>query len=271
MAAYRDEARAAGQRIGFVPTMGALHQGHISLMDYARSACDHLVVSIFVNPLQFDRSEDLEAYPRTWQEDLDHCARHQVDLVYAPQGQAMYPQGFQTKVSLGPITQGLCGAFRPGHFDGVATVVLKLFNTVGPDLAVFGRKDFQQLRVIQRMVADLDLPVEVQGRPTVREPDGLAMSSRNKHLTPQQRQEALCLHRALGAALALVQGGQKDAAVLKQAAQQEVEAVPQARLEYLEVVDSHSLEPLNHINGSAVMALAVWLGQTRLIDNMALN
>lgn len=271
MSAQAADLRVKGLRIGFVPTMGALHQGHLSLLDYAREHCDRLVVSIFVNPLQFDREDDLSGYPRTWEADLAACAEHGAEIIYAPTSQVMYPEGFQTKVSVTELTQGLCGAGRPGHFDGVATVVLKLFNAVRPHLAVFGRKDYQQFRMIQRMVTDLDLPVQVVGRPTVREADGLAMSSRNTHLSPEERQQALCLYRGLNKARQMAEEGQKDTAALKQAAAAEVAAVEQARLEYLEVVDRHSLEPLATLDRPAVMAMAVWLGQTRLIDNLELN
>ncbi len=271
MRAHTSAVRGQGGRIGFVPTMGALHDGHLALVDYARERCDELVVSIFVNPLQFDREDDLKGYPRTWQADLELCAAHGVDVVYYPGAEAMYPPGFQTKVSLGPITQGLCGAFRPGHFDGVTTVVLKLFNAVQPHLAVFGEKDYQQLKVIQRMTRDLDLGVEVIGRPTVREADGLAMSSRNQHLSPEEREHALCLWRGLNQARDLAQAGEQDTVKLKRAAQAEIEATPGARLEYLEVVDAESLEPLPRLDRPARMALAVWLGNTRLIDNAPLD
>jgi len=263
--------RQRGQRVGLVPTMGALHQGHLSLLDYARQQCDCLVVSIFVNPLQFDRPDDLAKYPRTWEQDLAHCAAHGADVIFAPTPASMYPQGFQTKVSLGPITQGLCGAFRPGHFDGVATVVLKLFTAVKPNIAAFGEKDYQQLMIIKRMVTDLNLDVEVVGRPTVREADGLAMSSRNVRLNPQERQEALCLWRALGKARALAQDGQQEAAALAAVARAEIEGTPSARLEYLEIVDSTTLEPLVRLDRPARMCLAAWVGGTRLIDNVALN
>ena len=260
-----------GRRIGLVPTMGALHEGHFSLLDYARTRCDYLVASIFVNPMQFDRSEDLETYPRTWEADLEACAQHGVHVVYAPGVQTMYPEGYQTKVSVERMTEGLCGASRVGHFDGVTTVVLKLFNAVGPHLAVFGEKDFQQLRVIQRMTVDLDLGVEVAGLPTVREPDGLALSSRNRRLDPDQRRRALCLWRALRGALERAQSGETDIRALIEPARREVTETPGAKLEYLEIVDSHTLEPLSALDRPARMCLAVWLGSTRLIDNMALN
>ena len=271
MRAYAASVRSQGQRIGFVPTMGALHQGHLSLLDYARDHGGRLVVSIFVNPLQFNQKEDLDQYPRTLARDQELCAAHGAQAIYAPTAQAMYPLGFQTTVSLAHITQGLCGAYRPGHFDGVTTVVLKLFNAVQPDLAVFGEKDFQQLQVIKRLTLDLDLGVEVVGRPTVREADGLAMSSRNARLSAQERQDALCLWRALNRARDLAQAGQQDAETVKQAARAEIAATPAARLEYLEIVDSTTLEPLRRLERPARLALAVWVGGTRLIDNMALN
>lgn len=270
MSAHSQEVRQRGLTIGFVPTMGALHQGHLSLLDYTREHCDHLVVSIFVNPLQFDRADDLDGYPRTWDADLAGCSAHGADLIYAPTPEVMYPAGYQTKVSVSEVTQGLCGAGRPGHFDGVATVVLKLFNLVQPHISAFGRKDFQQLRMVQRMVTDLDLPLKVVGRPTVREADGLAMSSRNQHLSAEERGQALCLHRALTKARELVAGGEMKAEALKAAAAVEIGRAPQARLEYLEVVDGHNLTSLETVDQDAVMALAVWLGNTRLIDNMTL-
>lgn len=271
MRAHSGAVRAKGGRVGFVPTMGALHEGHLALVDYARERCDEMVVSIFVNPLQFDREDDLSGYPRTWQADLDLCTSHGVDAIYYPQAGAMYPDGFLTKVSVAEMTEGLCGAHRAGHFDGVTTVVLKLFNAVQPDIVVFGEKDFQQLSVIKRMTRDLDLGVEVVGHPTVRETDGLALSSRNVHLSPQERENALCLWRGLNQAMEMAKSGEKSAAKLRAAALAEIEAVPEARLEYLEVVDADSLEPLEEINRPARMAVAVWMGETRLIDNAPLD
>jgi pantoate--beta-alanine ligase len=271
MRAHASAVRGKGGRVGFVPTMGALHEGHLALVDYARQRCDELVVSIFVNPLQFDREDDLTGYPRTWQADLDLCTAHGVDAIYYPNADAMYPAGFQTKVSVAEMTQCLCGAHRAGHFDGVTTVVLKLFNAVQPHLAVFGEKDYQQLAVIKRMTRDLDLGVEVVGHPTVREADGLALSSRNVHLSPQERKDALCLWRGLNKAVDQAKGGEKNADKLRAAALAEIEAVPQARLEYLEIVDADSLEPLEEIDRPARMAMAVWMGETRLIDNAPLD
>lgn len=271
MHALSAQVREAGKRIALVPTMGALHAGHLSLIDYARSQADFLVVSIFVNPLQFDRDADLDAYPRTWEADSALCAEHGVDAIYAPTATAMYPNGFATKVSVAELGQGLCGEHRPGHFDGVTTVVAKLFGAVMPHLAVFGQKDYQQLKIVQRMTSDLNFDIEVEGRPTLREADGLAMSSRNVHLSPQERQQALCLRRALDKAQDLAQGGEREVQKIKTAAAQAVEEASLARLEYLEVVDTLSLAPLTRLEGPARMALAVWLGSTRLIDNDALN
>ena len=251
--------------------MGALHQGHYSLMDLARPQASRLVVSIFVNPMQFNQTSDLDAYPRTWEADLAGCARHGVDVIYYPSAQAMYPDGFQSKVEVTRVSQGLEGEFRPGHFAGVATVVLKLFNAVCPDLAIFGQKDYQQLMVIQAMTRDLDLPIEIIGAPTVREADGLAMSSRNARLSPRERSEALCLWRGLSQARELAQAGETKAEVLLAAARAQIEAVPGARLEYLVVADAHTLEPVDQIQGPARLLVAAWLGQTRLIDNLPLN
>ncbi|MCB2228674.1 MAG: pantoate--beta-alanine ligase [Desulfarculaceae bacterium] len=271
MRAYSEQARSAGRRVSLVPTMGALHAGHLSLVDYAREHSDVLVVSIFVNPMQFDRADDLDAYPRTWEADYALCVEHGVDVIYAPTAGAMYPEGFATKISVEGLSSGLCGAHRPGHFDGVTTVVAKLFNAAKPHLAVFGQKDYQQLKVIERMARDLDMGLEVIGRPTHREADGLAMSSRNVHLSPEERENALCLRRALDLARALAVGGETDVAAIVAAASQEINQTPGARLEYVEVVDAEQLSPLSRLDGPARMALAVWLGSTRLIDNDALN
>lgn len=271
MTVHSRAARSHGQKIGFVPTMGALHPGHMSLVDWVKEQCDLAVVSIFVNPIQFDRAEDLEAYPRTWDDDLAMCAQHGVDAVYAPTAQAMYPDGFQTTVSVKQLTKPMEGAHRPGHFDGVATVVLKLFNAVLPHVAAFGSKDYQQLKVVQRMARDLDLEVEVVGRPTVREPDGLALSSRNQHLSQREREQSLCLHRALNAARRMAQDGERDAARISEEARAIIAAEPGAKLEYLEIFDAEELTPLAKLDRPTVMALAAWVGSTRLIDNMVLN
>ena len=271
MQALSAQVRSQGKRVALVPTMGALHAGHLALVDYARSQADFLVVSIFVNPLQFDRDSDLDAYPRTWEADHALCAEHGVDAIYAPTPPAMYPEGFATKVMVSGLGQSLCGAHRPGHFDGVTTVVAKLFGAVKPHVAVFGQKDYQQLKIVQRMAADLNFDLEVVGRPTVREADGLALSSRNVHLSPAEREQALCLRRALDKAQELARSGVRDVEKIKAAAAKVVEGASLARLEYCEVVDAENLVPLSRLEGPARMALAVWLGDTRLIDNDALT
>lgn len=271
MQAHGHALRAAGKRIGFVPTMGALHAGHLSLIDYVRQECDVVVASIFVNPLQFDRAEDLDTYPRTFEADRALCAQRGTDVIFCPTAPAMYPEGYCTKVSVPGMSGLLCGKVRTGHFDGVTTVVLKLFNAVLPHLAAFGEKDYQQLTLIKRMALDLGLDVAVVGRPTVREADGLAMSSRNVHLSPEERQRALALWRGLQKARALADAGQTEARVLLDAARQEIEAVKPTRLEYIEIVDSTNLESLERLDRPARMAMAVWLGSTRLIDNAPLN
>lgn len=266
MRAHTSAVRDQGGRIGFVPTMGALHDGHLALVDYARERCDEMVVSIFVNPLQFDREDDLKGYPRTWQADLELCAAHGVDVVYYPSAEAMYPPGFQTKVSLGPITQGLCGAFRPGHFDGVTTVVLKLFNAVQPHLAVFGEKDYQQLKVIQHMTRDLDLGVEVIGRPTVREADGLAMSSRNNYLDESERKRAPALYHALASTAERLRSGRRDFGLLEALAVEQLEAAG-LKCDYFSIRRAADLgEPQG--SRELVILAAAFLGKARLIDNL---
>lgn len=262
------ESRKGGARVGFVPTMGALHRGHAELLRVARSQADVLVASIFVNPLQFDRKDDLDRYPRTWEADLAICEEQGVDLVFAPTVQDLYPQEQLTFVDAPVLTQYLCGAFRPGHFRGVATVVLKLFNAVQPDFACFGEKDAQQLAVIRRMVADLNLPVEVVPVPTVREEDGLALSSRNKLLSAEDRLVAPRFAEALRAVIATVQAGEHDVARAKQAAYQSLAATPQMQVEYLELVDADTMTPVETIGDEGLLAAAVWLGGVRLIDNM---
>jgi len=265
------EPRKGGARVGFVPTMGALHRGHAELLRVARSQADVLVASIFVNPLQFDRKDDLDRYPRTWEADLAICEEQGVDLVFAPTVQDLYPQEQLTFVDAPVLTQYLCGAFRPGHFRGVATVVLKLFNAVQPDFACFGEKDAQQLAVIRRMVADLNLPVEIVPVPTVREEDGLALSSRNKLLSAEDRLVAPRFAEALRAVIATVQAGEQDVARAKQAAYQLLAATPQMQVEYLELVDADTMTPVETIGDEGLLAAAVWLGGVRLIDNMRWN
>ncbi len=264
-------ARAAGRRIGFVPTMGALHAAHVSLMEAARRAGDFVVVSIFVNPTQFGPGEDFDAYPRDEGGDLATCENAGVDLVFFPSVAVMYPPGAVTTVHVARLTDTLCGPHRPGHFDGVATVVTKLFNIVQPDAAYFGQKDAQQLAVIRRMTRDLDMPVEIVGCPTVREPDGLAMSSRNAYLDPDQRSQATCLYRALEHARSRIQTGEESAETITTEMRGIVENAGPCRIDYISVVDPASMEPVTRIAGPVLVALAVRIGRTRLIDNMTVD
>ncbi|HEX2032425.1 MAG TPA: pantoate--beta-alanine ligase, partial [Actinomycetota bacterium] len=244
--------RAAGRTIGFVPTMGALHAGHTSLLDAASSDRDVVVASIFVNPLQFGPAEDLASYPRDLDRDLAVAERHGVGLVFAPPAEEMYPGGApEVTVDPGPLGERLEGAARPGHFRGVCTVVAKLFSLVGPCRAYFGQKDAQQVAVIRRMARDLDLPVEVVGRPTVRDQDGLALSSRNAHLSPEERRAATSLYEALARAAWLVEGGERDAAVLRAEMAKRIGAEPLARLDYVAVVDDATFEDLDRLTGPA--------------------
>jgi pantoate--beta-alanine ligase len=266
-----DAARSAGRTIGFVPTMGAFHDGHASLMRRARDQRDHVVVSIFVNPLQFGPGEDLSRYPRDEDRDLSIAGQLGVDVVFAPSVEEMYPAGPpEVTVDPGPLGDRLEGSARPGHFRGVATVVAKLFDVVGPNTAYFGEKDAQQLAVIRRMVRDLSLPVEVQGCPTVREPDGLATSSRNAYLSPVQREAAGCLFLALSEAAQMARGGERDAATLVAAMAREIGATPEARIDYAAVVDDESFEEVSTIAGPARALVAAMFGETRLIDNLLL-
>jgi len=263
--------RKAGQRIGFVPTMGALHDGHRRLVEVAQAQASVVVVSIFVNPIQFNQRADFEAYARPIEDDRARCEEAGVDALYLPSAAAMYPPGFQTYVDPGPLAEPMEGTFRPGHFRGVATVVTKLFLAVRPDVAVFGQKDYQQLAIVRRMATDLDFGIEVVGVPTVREPDGLAMSSRNRRLTEPERIAARCVPEALEAARGAVAGGARRAALVVAAARQVVAAEPLARLEYAEVCDPVSLERVDLVTEPAVMAVAVWIGDVRLIDNVTLE
>jgi len=263
--------RQQHQTIALVPTMGYFHEGHLSLMRYARERGDRLVVSLFVNPTQFGPSEDLDRYPRDLERDAALAREVGVDVLYTPTASQMYPEGYQTYVSVEDVSQGLCGASRPGHFRGVATVVLKLFNQVLPHLAVFGEKDYQQLVVIKRMVADLDVPVQVEGRPIVRETDGLALSSRNTYLSREERQAALCLFQALTRAQNMAASGENQADNILSSVKQTITSTPGTRLDYAVLVDPDSLQSVDTIRGSARLAVAAWVGDTRLIDNMLLE
>jgi len=267
-------ALAGKNDIGLVPTMGAFHEGHLSLIRRARAEHDLVVVSLFVNPAQFGPSEDLESYPRDEQRDAGLAAAEGVDILFAPPAEEMYsgyPAPTLTTVSVEGLTAGLCGEARPGHFDGVATVVAKLFALIGPCTAYFGRKDAQQLAVVRRLAADLCLPVDVVGCPLVREPDGLAMSSRNRHLSPGQRQAALVIHRGLRCGAELVVGGERDARRLRRVVANVLTTEPLVRLEYAEVVDAETLAPVELIAGEVLVAVAARVGEVRLIDNMTVR
>jgi pantoate--beta-alanine ligase len=276
-----DAIRGQGGTIGFVPTMGAFHEGHRSLMRAARAGHDFVVVSLFVNPLQFGPAEDLDRYPRDLDGDLAVAAAEDVDLVFAPSVAEMYPHGPPaTTVHVDGLVEGLCGAGRPGHFDGVATVVTKLFALVGPATAYFGRKDAQQLAVVRRLAADLNLPVEVVGCPLVRESDGLAMSSRNRHLSGAERSAATVLFRALSSGADLVRSGERDAGRLRRVVANVATTEELVRLEYAEVVDADSLRPLEVLSPGArggpdgndvLVAVAARVGAVRLIDNLSLR
>jgi pantoate--beta-alanine ligase len=265
MTAWSLAARARGERIAFVPTMGALHEGHVTLLREARKLGEKLVLSIFVNPTQFGPNEDLARYPRDLAGDLAKATGAGTDAAYVPEARDVYPPGYQTTVEVRELARGLCGPFRPGHFAGVATVVCKLFNAVRPDVAVFGEKDYQQLTIVRRMVVDLDMGIEIVGIPTVREADGLAMSSRNAYLSPAERVRALSLSRALFAA--------RDAAASGAVAAADIVAQARAsldvdRTDYVELVDASTLQPTTDLRRPAVLAIAAFIGRTRLIDNV---
>lgn len=262
------DRRDSDRVVGFVPTMGALHDGHARLIAAARGDCDVVVVSIFVNPLQFDRPDDLARYPRTLDDDLGLCRTMGVDVVFTPGADAVYPSPPVCTVDVGTLADHLCGRFRPGHFRGVATVVLKLLNLVQPQRAYFGEKDAQQLAIIRRMVRDFNVPVSIVGVPTVREIDGVALSSRNRLLTTAERAAAPALIGALREAERLVKAGATDAHAVRTAAAGRIPSRPELRLEYLELVDPESLHPVADIRGPVLAAGALWVGSTRLIDNV---
>ncbi|MDQ3737779.1 MAG: pantoate--beta-alanine ligase [Actinomycetota bacterium] len=271
MWAWSDAVRSRGETVGLVPTMGALHDGHLSLIRLAQQRATTTVVSIFVNPLQFDRDVDFDAYPQSIDDDLVICEQMGVDAVYAPTASALYPPDFETTVRPGSRAATMEGAMRPDHFTGVATVVTKLFGAVRPTLAVFGEKDFQQLAVIRRMTSDLDLGVEIVAGPIVREPDGLALSSRNRRLIPEQRSAAVCVPAALDAAAAAVEAGACGSSDIEAAAAAVVAAVDAARLEYVTVFDPDTLVPVPELTAApARIAIAVWFADIRLIDNRSL-
>jgi pantoate--beta-alanine ligase len=269
MRSWSDEQHRCGHRIGFVPTMGALHDGHLTLIEVAASRCDRVVVSVFVNPLQFDRPDDFDAYPRDVGQDLSRCRSLGVHVAYVPTAAAMYPDGFDTHVEPGRLADRLEGVHRPGHFRGVATVVTKLFGAVRPDVAVFGEKDAQQLAIVRRLAIDLELGTEVVGVPTVREHDGLARSSRNERLDPPSRRAARCVPAALAAVGRLVEDDPRvTVADIEATAHAVLGAEPLARPEYATVVDRRTFAPAGHLDEHSLLVLAVWIGDVRLIDNM---
>jgi pantoate--beta-alanine ligase len=262
------EGRQANRRIGFVPTMGALHAGHARLIERARETCALVVVSIFVNPLQFDRADDLARYPRALEEDLALCGALGVDIVFVPDAAEMYPSEPRCTVDVTELGDHLCGRYRPGHFRGVATVVLKLLQIVAPDEAFFGEKDAQQLAIVRRLVSDFNVPVTIIGVTTVREPDGLALSSRNRRLDACERALATSLYTSLRHACAAIEGGDADAQRVRREAAAQIPSDGRLRLEYLEIVDPDTMQPVPHIEGPVIAAGALWVGSTRLIDNV---
>ncbi|HHY39068.1 MAG TPA: pantoate--beta-alanine ligase [Clostridia bacterium] len=263
-----EEIRCTGRLIGFVPTMGFFHEGHLSLMRRSKAENDVTVVSIFVNPLQFGPAEDFKDYPRDLASDLNMAGSLGVDMVFCPDVNEMYPEGFRTIVVVRDLSDVLCGASRPGHFQGVATVVSKLFNLIRPHRAYFGQKDAQQVVVIKRMVEDLEMDIEVVEMPTVREADGLAMSSRNVYLTPSQRQQATIIWRALQEAERRVAQGERDAESLRKLVRETIETAPEARIDYVSVCDAQDLQELKRLEGEVLIAVAVRFGRARLIDNV---
>ncbi len=266
-----EPVRRSGELIGLVPTMGALHAGHRALIDRAKAECDRVVVSLFVNALQFNQSSDFERYPRTLEGDLELCSQTGADWLFAPTHQEMYPGEPLAFVEVERLTDGLCGERRPGHFRGVTTVCAKLFHIAGPDRAYFGEKDYQQLQAIRRMVRDLDFPMEVVAVETVREPDGLAMSSRNARLTPEQRRAAAVVWRSLESARLRLAAGGADTAGLRAQVAKTLAEEPLVRPEYMEIVDPETLEPVERVERDARLLVAVWVGDVRLIDNAPLT
>ncbi len=261
------QIKRAGRRLALVPTMGFFHQGHLSLFKLARKHCQCLVASIFVNPLQFGAGEDYENYPRDLARDLAQAEREGVDLVFAPRKEELYRPGFDTMVEVGKLSQRLCGLSRPGHFDGVATVVTKLFNLIQPDLAVFGRKDYQQLLIIKRLVGDLDMGVEIMAAALARDTDGLALSSRNRYLTSEEREQAGCLYQGICLARHLYEEGERSAARIVSEVRKLMETQSRVKADYVDICDSETLDDLEEVRPGSLLALAAFVGHTRLIDN----
>jgi pantoate--beta-alanine ligase len=264
-------ARRSGERLGFVPTMGALHEGHLSLVRAAKASCEVVAASIFVNPTQFGPNEDLAKYPQSFERDRELLKKEDVELLFAPTVEEMYPAGAVTWVTVEGLSDKLDGRSRPGHFRGVTTVVAKLFHIVEPDAAFFGQKDAAQVAIIRRMVRDLNFTVEIVACPIVREPDGLAMSSRNAYLDPQQRKQALVLHRSLLRVKKSWEAGERDAAKLVAAGREQVAEEKSVRIDYFEIVDPDRLEPVENVANAALVAVAAFVGTTRLIDNLVLS
>lgn len=264
-------ARDSGKSIGLIPTMGALHIGHISLIEAALKKCDYVVVSIFVNPTQFVPGEDFEKYPRPFEADLEICKKQGVDAIFAPSPKEMYPGENLTWVNVEKITEPLCGQFRPGHFRGVTTVCSKLFNIVTPDIAFFGQKDAQQAIVIKRMVADLNMPLEIVVCPTVREPDGLAVSSRNKYLTQQQKKDAANIYKSLMKSREMIDAGVKDVSKIAAEMRNILQNVPSIEIEYISILEADTLGNIDRIGGKILAAVAVKIGSARLIDNILVD
>jgi len=264
-------ARSRGKKTGLVPTMGALHIGHISLIEAAVKKCDFVVVSIFVNPTQFDPGGDFEKYPRPLKDDLEICKKAGVDVVFAPTPQEIYPQQNLTWVNVEKLTEQLCGRFRPGHFRGVATVCAKLFNIVKPDIAFFGQKDAQQAIVIKRMVADLNMPVEIVVCPTIRQPDGLALSSRNQYLTEQQKKDAAYVYKSLQECREMIDAGITDSKTIIAKMREILNQASAIKIEYISIVDAEMAQPIDHVAGTVLAAVAVRIGSARLIDNILVD
>ncbi|MEK6678843.1 MAG: pantoate--beta-alanine ligase [Nitrospirota bacterium] len=265
------ELKAQKKTVGFVPTMGFLHEGHLSLMRYAKKVTDVVVVSIFVNPTQFGPKEDFNAYPRDMEGDKGKCLEAGVDILFIPSASEIYPEGYLTYVNVEKIADVMCGASRAGHFKGVATIVAKLFNIVKPDKAFFGQKDYQQAVVIKRMAADLNMDVDIEALPTVREPDGLAISSRNSYLSGAERAAAACLYMSLKLAEDRIGKGEKNSAKIIEAMQHIIQAEKLVKIDYIAIADTETLEEVKTIDRKVVIALAVWIGKTRLIDNVIVN
>ena len=266
-----EELRLAGKVLGFVPTMGFFHEGHLELMRVARKHCDVVIISIFVNPMQFGPKEDLTAYPRDLEGDLAKARQVGVDIAFVPTVDQIYTEDFESRVSVEKVTKHLCGLSRPTHFDGVTTIVAKLFNITKPHLAVFGQKDYQQLTVISRMVKDLNMDLQILGVPTYREPAGLAMSSRNSYLNAEERKSALCLKKSLDLAREMVSKGETQSAAIKKAIEDLVRSQPYTQIDYVNLCDPFTLDDVDTLIGETLLALAVRIGKTRLIDNCVLG